>query len=312
MSSQAVAKLDPFEQSLSKSIVSRFSKAKHGDLTWAAEKQHALNIIRANDYMRDQCNPESLAGVMLDVAFTGLSLNPALAHAYIIPYKGTLTFKPSYRGLEHLVYRAGTIKSIQTVIVRKGDFFAVKTKDNRVVVEHEVRNFEDTKANVTHAYAILHYTSGGEYVEVMGRSTLDLVEKQAMSVPRGGAVWKGAWYPEMCRKAVLRRALKHAPMDGAGNMAHAIAVHDKYDPIDFRADPVERDAVEELIGKAEHMELHGYLTTRGIPAKDATDWLVKLAEALGFRKIEELPAKHLDEAKKRLEARYDAWKAKQQ
>jgi len=296
-----------YENKLDRRLAGKFNAGKHGDLQWAAEKQYALAQIYKNDALQ-RCTPESFAMSMLDCAWTGLSLNPVTSQAYLIPYKNTMTFKPSYRGLEHLVYRAGTIRSIQTVLVRKGDTFKVETKNNRRVITHIEKG--DTRQEVTHAYCILHYANGGEYVEVMDIHQLNAVQAQAEKSPGGGMVWRSAWKGEMQRKAVLRRALKHAPLDGAGQMAHAIEVADKYDPIEFDRAPVEREATEVLISEDQHLSAHAWLTDRELPAETASVWLTKLAEAMGFAAFDEMPAKHYDEAMARLKTRFEAWRAK--
>ena len=293
---------------LDKSLASKFSRGRRGDLNWAAEKQYALAAIAKNEALQ-RCTPESFAMTMLDVAWSGLSLNPVTSHGYLIPYDGIMTFKPSYRGLEHLVHRAGTIKSIQTVLVRKEDKFRVETKDNRRIVTHVEQSSSNSK--VTHAYCILHYANGGEYVEVMDIIELEKVKAAAMARPRGGMVWKGPWEGEMQRKAVLRRALKHAPLDGAGHIQHAIEVHDKFDPVDFAKQPVEREPVEELISREQSLKAHAFLTDRSLSGKIADEWLTKLAEAMGFESFDKLPVKHYDEAMKRLDARYVVWKQRQ-
>lgn len=299
-----------FDQALNRSLASRFGRSKHEDLHWAAEKQYALALIASNEKLQ-KCTTESTQMALLDVAFTGLSLNPVMAHAYLIPYWNEglkineMTFRPSYRGLEHLVHRAGTIKSIQTVLVRSADKFRVETKDNRRIVTH-VEN-SNSKHKVTAAYCILHYSNGGEYVEVMDIDDLEAVKAQAKK-KGGGAVWDGPWYGEMCRKAVLRRALKHAPLDNGGHMAHALAVHDKYHPVDFDNKPVDREQVEELISKEQQLAAHAFLTERDIAGAEADVWLQRLADAMGFESFDRIPVKHYEEAMGRLKARYEKCK----
>lgn len=301
-----------FKETLSAKLARQFNRGKRDDLQWQAEKQYALAIIQKNSYLQ-KATPESFGMAMLDVAWSGLSLNPVTAHGYLIPYRDTernvveITFKPSYRGLEHLVYRAGTVKSIQTVLVHRGDVFRVETRNNRRVVTHEELG---RSTDVTHAYCIVHYANGGEYVEVMTAEQLAAVERAAKSRPGGGAVWNGPWKGEMQRKAVLRRALKHAPLDTGGAIEHAIAVADKLDPVSFEHAPVEREAVEELIGDEQANRAHAFLAERDV--KDPDHWLMMLAQAMGFERFENLPTSHFDEAMKRLEARYNAWAAKRE
>lgn len=287
-----------YEAALTKQLARQWSRHRAEDsLQWAAEKQYALNILRKNDYHRT-CTPESFAAAMLDVAFTGLSLSPTLGLAYLIPYDGELTFKPSYKGLEQLVYKAGTVKSIQSVLVRQGDSFQVQTVGNRRMIHHI--EHAPPGAKVIAAYAILHYTNGGEYVEVMSGIELDAVERQAKAKPKGGKVWDGPWKPEMQKKAVLRRALKHAPLDDGGRMERALQVADKYDGIDFEPAPEAKPETEAtlLVSDQQCLEIHAALTEREIPNVDA--WLTKMAEAMGYSKFADIPADRYEEAKTRL------------
>lgn len=298
--------LVPFESTLTKQLARQWSKHKsEKDLQWAAEKQYALNILRKNDYLRT-CTPESFAAAMLDVAFTGLSLSPTLGLAYLIPYKGELQFKPSYKGLQQLVYKAGTVLSAQAVLVREGDSFQVATMNNRRVIHH----VEHAKpgAKTIAAYAIIKYANGGEHIEVMNGLELAAVERQAKASKGGGAVWDSPWRGEMEKKAVLRRALKHVPLDDGGRMERALQVADKYDPIEFdAAPPAEPEKAEVLLVSDEQVrKAHAMLVEGGIEKPGQADaWLTKMAEAMGYKEFIDLPADRFDEATTRLKARLE-------
>ena len=47
-------------------------------------------------------NPNSLQAAVLNVAAIGISLNPASAHAYLVPRDGAICLDISYRGLSKL------------------------------------------------------------------------------------------------------------------------------------------------------------------------------------------------------------------
>jgi phage RecT family recombinase len=295
-----------YESTLSKQLARQWSKHKaEPDLQWAAEKQYALNILRKSEVLQ-KSSPESFAMAMLDVAFTGLSLSPTLGLAYLIPYwnKQTSTFevqfKPSYKGMQQLVYKAGTVVSAQAVLVRAKDSFQVQTINNRRVIHH-VEHSSD-RDDVIAAYVILKYANGGEHVEVMNRSELNAVEAQAKSQKGGGAVWNGPWKGEMQKKAVLRRALKHAPLDSGGRMERALEVADKYDPMAFDPipEPKKETAPTVLVSDDQALEVHATLTDRGLTADQADTWLHKIAEAMGYGCFADLPADRFEEAKTRL------------
>lgn len=300
----AIAKVDQFTEALDTSLSRVFTKQRKGSLVWRAERAYALEILRKNDYMRNTCSVESLRMAMLDAAWSGLSLNPMLGLAYLIPYEKQITFKPSYKGLEQLVYRAGTVRSIQTVLVYEGDFFRPETINNRRVVNHSPKH--KPGAEVVAAYCILHYTNGGEYVEDMTREQLDDVEQIALSQGangKGGKVWRTVFKGEMQRKTVLRRALKHAPLDSGGAIAHALEVANKFDGVNFDKAAPAREDVEELVTREQKVAAHGELTAAGMKSETADRWLQLVAESFGAESFDVLPEKHYKAALEKMRAR---------
>lgn len=296
-----------------RSLQSRFTAMrtfKEGDMRWAAQKQYALQLIARNDKLQE-CSPESLEMAMLDVAFSGLSLSPSLHHGYLIPYGHVCTFSPGYRGLEYLAYKGNTVRSVQAVLVHKNDHFKVYTKDARRSIDHtEAR---DKRGPVTHAYCVAEFINGGRHIEVMDRHALDAV-RQAAERKGGGKVWRSSFVEEMEKKAVIRRASKHWPLDPAGNMAHALDVMDRYDPIEFGGDqppPVEQPQ-ELLVSGEQIMELHAMLVENGLEdGNKATRWLKRKAEALGYYNIDGLPARLFDETKASLRKRLATYMERQ-
>jgi len=308
----AVSRLNQFEDVLSTSLARTFAKQRRGDLVWKAERAYALEILRKNNYLQT-CDPSSLGMAMLDLAWSGLSLNPTLGLAYLIPYEGMLTLKPSYRGLEQLVYRAGTMRTIQSVLVHEGDFFRVETVNNRRVITHSEKH--KPGAEVTAAYCILHYANSDvPYIEVMYRDQLDDVEQIARDQGangKGGKVWRTVFKGEMQRKTVLRRALKHAPLDDGGHIAHAQAVANKFEPVDFdKAPPARTEPVEQLISKDQVVATHRMLTDAGMQSGTADRWMQLLAEAMGYEDFAKVPESRYQEARNRLNERVEQAKKK--
>ena len=62
-------------------------------------------------------NPASLRSAILNVAAIGISLNPSLAHAYLVPRDGAICLDISYRGLVKLATDAGAIEWAKAVLV---------------------------------------------------------------------------------------------------------------------------------------------------------------------------------------------------
>ena len=73
-------------------LESHFIDLNHGnqnDLNFAKECEFALQILSKNDYLLGiaKTNPFSLKSAISNVAAIGISLNPALAYAYLVPRK---------------------------------------------------------------------------------------------------------------------------------------------------------------------------------------------------------------------------------
>lgn len=298
--------LVPFEERFAdRSLSSQFTGNRWDrQMKWTAERQYALQRIRASEELQ-ACDPESVAVALLDVAFSGLSLSPRLAHAYLIPYGDVCTFSPGYRGLEYLVLRAGTVMSIQTNLVYSQDpQFEVWTDEAGTHLLHREHRGKRDVGDITDAYCLARYRGGGHHVERMMRRQLEAVREAATSRRRGGMVWRGPFKEEMYKKAVVRRGSKHWPMDDGDQMRHAHEVMGRYDAVDFTDEPApEPQAQELLINEDQHSELHAALVEGGLESKEADRWLQMKAEALGLRSIRDLPARLAAETKGSLTAR---------
>lgn len=253
------------------------------------------------------CSVESLQVAMLDAAAAGLSLSPALSHAYLIPYRPIVQFTPGYRGLIHLAIRGGTVRDVQANLVHKADpVFRVWTDEHGRHLEHEETRAPE-RGPVTHSYCLARFTNGGHHIEVLTAEQIEAIKQAALKRPSGGMVWKhDSFRSEMEKKSAVRRGAKWWPVDPDGHLAHMLATADKFDPIDFdRADSAAGGDL--LISDEQQLELHAALTDRGIEAKRADDWLHKKAQALGYATIQQLPAIRLEEVKAALLERATAF-----
>jgi phage RecT family recombinase len=281
----------------SKALASKFNAGRFDkDLKWSAERQFAEQALIKNPELQ-RCTSHSLQTAMLDVAYSGLSLSPSLAHAYLIPYGNQCSFHPGYRGMLHMAYKAGTIKSVQVNLVRDSDpEFQVWTDETGRHIRH-VENQRSKQGKVTHAYCIAFLTAGGPpMIEVMGRADLNQAEAAASKRnKKGGMVWR-QWPDEMCKKTVIRRASKFWPKDNGGLLERMMETSDRFDPIDF-PESLDSDAPEQelCVTLDQVTALTDTLTERGIPPTAAPDWLRRYAQSKGFNSIENMPARLYDE-----------------
>lgn len=286
----------------------RFDKA----MKWGAEKEYALQLFKKNPTLLD-CTPESIRVAMMEVAWSGMSLAPSLAHAYLIPWKDTerhvieVAFTPGYRGLAYMAQKGGAVTGIDCARVFEQDRFRVYTENNRRVIEHEENWKVINRGKLIAVWCIAHLASGEDRVEVTPLEIILAAEKAAsIRNPKGGAVWRGAFRDQMELKVAIRRCLKLVPADAEGWLERGLAAVDKSDAIDFGPPATEAPPAQSVvINDLQVRELHAALTDRGMASDEASKWLAGLADAYSIRKIDDLPVADFDEAKARLIARFD-------
>lgn len=161
-------------------------------------------------------NPMSLRSAILNVPAIGLSLNPALAHCYLVPRAGAICLDISYRGLVKLATDSGAIQFAKAVLVYEGDTF-----EWRGPVEQPLHTADVFDANRIDAadplkklrggYCLAKLADGTFMVDVM--SAAEILEVRDSSKAKDGP-WKGRWAGEMAKKTLVKRASKSWPQSG--------------------------------------------------------------------------------------------------
>lgn len=284
----------------------RFDK----EMRWAAEKEYVRQVVAANTQLQE-CTPESIRTSLLEVAWSGMSLAPATAHAYLIPYadkeRGIVecTFKPGYRGLAWASMQGGAVIDINANRAFSQDFFEVNTIDNRRIITHKEDWKVKNRGSVIAAYTIAKLASGGERVDVTPWEIIEAAEAAAkVKNPRGGYAWKGKFRDQMEMKVSIRRCLKLVPSDAKGWLKHGLEVVDKHDGIDFDKGGTSVPGEQELcLSDEQVLALEAVLSDHGVTGDRASNWLTNMANAYNVKHVRDMPAKYFEEAKTRLAAR---------
>jgi recombination protein RecT len=164
-----------------------------------------MTCISQNPALLD-CDKGSLFQSIVTVAQLGLSPEPQLGEAYIVPYKGKATTQIGYKGLIKMVRRSGELKSIEAGIIHENDTLEWEMGiESKFSVKPKLGN----RGNPIAVFAILRYKDGGFEYEIM---TWEEVEEIRKNSPTGNSpAWRNSW-GEMAKKTVIRRACKKAPM----------------------------------------------------------------------------------------------------
>ena len=198
----------------------KFDGQNSFDLTFANECLFARQLITKNDFSMKtaQNNPQSLQSAVLNVAAIGVSLNPANAHAYLVPRGGAICLDISYKGLVKLATDSGAILWAKSELVYEGDTFEwvgmtelpVHTFDP---FNEKRVNIADPMENLRGGYCVAQLASGGYLIDRM--SAAEILKVKATSKASSGP-WK-TWPEEMMKKTLVKRAAKSWPQSGGRN-----------------------------------------------------------------------------------------------
>ena len=217
--------------------------------TIAKECNFAMQAFNKNSYL----NGTTLASkqqAILNVAQIGLTLNPVLRLAYLVPrYSNGNTecfLEPSYQGIVKLITDTGSAKSVIAYPVYKGDFFKVELGTSVNLTHHPefLGNME-----LTHVYAVATLHDGSKQIEVMNAEDVNRIRESSESYKafKDGKVKSCVWeahYSEMARKTVIKRLCKYLPKT---EMWDKLAAAIDLDNSDYAASDDQVSYIESLI-----------------------------------------------------------------
>lgn len=189
-----------------------------GESQFAREAEFAVQALRANDYtmkvaMQSDAGRMSLRDAIVQSAVLGISLNPALGHAYLVPYGDRLQFHPSYRGLRDLAIEDGLILWARSEVVYKADKVTVREdEDGERFVTHEFDPFATDRGEIVGAYCAWADGTGRRDLVFETEAEI-LASHRARSIAwtkQGAGIWKTDPV-EARRKALMKRAQKSWP-----------------------------------------------------------------------------------------------------
>lgn len=188
------------------------------NLDFAREANFAVQVLEANSFLQ-KLDSQSIINSIKNIALIGLTLNPAMKYAYLIPRNGKCTLDVSYIGMIKLLTDAGTVKSISADVVYQsevddGKFDYRKGSDPYLKHKPDVFKSEKDKGALVGAYAIAYFRDGGYQFELMGKEEIEKIKLTSESYKnektRKYSPWEN-WEPEMWKKTVLRRLFKMLP-----------------------------------------------------------------------------------------------------
>ena len=117
-----------------------------------------VQLVKQN-YMLQNCKPESVIGSALTAAALDLPLDPNIGQAYVVPYGKEAQFQIGYKGFIQLAQRSGQMKRMSDNIIPKGALISWDPLNEDLVVDWESPDIDwDAKPD---GYSFFFRTASG-------------------------------------------------------------------------------------------------------------------------------------------------------
>lgn len=253
-------------------LSSRFNEIsrEHSAVNFEAEKAYTMSILKNNNFLMGiaESNPSSLEAAVLNVAGAGISLNPVLKHAYLVPRKVdkrmAVCLDVSYMGLIHLAVKSGSVMWCHSEVVRMEDSFEMLEIDQ--MPKHRWSPFKE-RGPVVGVYCVAKLHDGSYMTRVMDMEKIKKVmeSSEAYKAFKAKKTYQCPWvdhFDEMAKKTVVKQASKYWPKSDLRfkNAIEILNQHEginfenkeeriEYSPIDYKKREEQLIKVRDLFGK---------------------------------------------------------------
>lgn len=174
------------------------------NVAFKQEAYFAVQILEKNDYaLRIARNaPKSLKNAIINVATIGLSLNPTMGLAYLVPRKNEICLDISYLGLIKLAQDVGGVIDVKAEIVHEKDTFEITGAFKEP--NHAFSPFSD-RGGVVGAYVVARTPSDHYLTTVMPISEIKLIRDSSESYKNANTRKYSPWVKhegEMIKKGL--------------------------------------------------------------------------------------------------------------
>ena len=234
----------------------------HESISIDAEQNYAIQILYKNKMAIEtaQKNPVSVQNAILNLSSIGISLNPALKHAYLVPRDGAICLDISYMGLMHLAQEIGSIEWGQAKIVYANDTYESQGLNKQPV--HKFNAFSKDRGEKVGVYCSVKLPSGDYLTEEMSAEDIADVRKTSKSQHSAYSPWN-TFEKEMWRKSVVKRASKYWPKSNSKSTANrldtAIHVINEHEGLEGERDIQLKKLIELYENECEQLVLWGVM-----------------------------------------------------
>lgn len=168
----------------------------------------AMQIIQNNAALQ-KCDPKSIYDAVIYSARIGITLNPAMKLAHLVPRGGKCCLDVSYQGMAATLKSYGAIKHIDGYVVYEDEAFDWNpaTGELKHAMKFAKTEAEQKERKVYASYARAVLPDGMVVYEVIPAWELEKIKAVSASASKGFSPYSG-WEGEMIRKAPIKRLAK--------------------------------------------------------------------------------------------------------
>jgi recombination protein RecT len=202
--------LQPYQSAIAKAK-DRFLVVAQSAVNYDKESIFAMQALMKTDYAMKVANEnsQSVHLAMINVASTGLTLNPANAYAYLVPRDGQIVLDISYKGLIKIATDSGAIVWARADVVYANDTFTYHGPAS--IPDHQADPFKQDRGEVIGVYCIAKTKDGDILTEVMPMSEIAKIRDKSMAYAKKKSGPWVEWFEQMAKKAIIKRASKTWP-----------------------------------------------------------------------------------------------------
>lgn len=160
------------------------------------------------------CTPQSIMRSAARAATLGLSCDPALGQAHLVPFKNEATLIPGWRGIRDMAYRTGQVAKINVGFLAEGQEWV----EDQLTGDAHIEGMPKSNKPIGY-FAYMKTLNGREHSLYMCIEEIEAhKEKYAQGYQRAKSAWQTDWC-KMAKKTVLSQMLKQwAPLDPTGTV----------------------------------------------------------------------------------------------
>lgn len=251
------------------------------------------NLISARPELQD-CSAESVLRVLIFGSQLGLSFDPNLKQAWVVPFKDVATLIIGYKGIEKLAINMGSVDAIDAIPVFLDDLFEYNEGDAPGLVHRP--NFSKSRDEKTYVGSYARGWKDNRVVrfKFVPKDEIDRHKDASAAVRNKKQTPWNDWYIEMANKTAIRIFGNSLPQSEKTEKFHRAINADVLADIDPQAqgrallvegfDDVIETTATEVVGEKKK------------PASRADSMADKLESKTGKKKVEEpVPADEPEE-----------------